>query len=495
MFGRSASGPSGLTINTGAANTFGGSSNSSQPPAGGGLFGSSNTQPSQPVQSNGLFGSVKPATSGLFGSSAATTTASSTTNTTATQPQQGSGLFGSTAATSQPQQQQSSGIFGSSTATAKPATGGLFGASTINQDNQQQHQAGGLFGASTMNQPARSTGGGLFGAASAQQPQQQQPQAGGSLFGNNPAQAAGGGGGLFGQSTTQNTMQQQQQQRPGGAFGLSSQPQQHQPSLGLGSSTNAGLTMGQTNTQTVPGVRIDVSNLRGTTRFNDLQEDLQKQIQMIDLGIQRAQSEKNELDAFMPAHGEQIDAIPNDVKFVARKYAGVDSALAGDANAISVVRGMVNEDAENAKLSFRAVDNLKLPSAYHTQGLWRSGNMAGAGGEADAESQQDLVGFFSRAAGEMDDQLQRYTRNLAEIETHMSGVNAGLVEQIQKIMANKSNGGGINSTEDRLAELAAVLREFEESILQVAGKVGTAREGVTHLQLGDFMGRSKGLSG
>jgi len=44
-------------------------------------------------------------------------------------------------------------------------------------------------------------------------------------------------------------------------------------------------------------------------------------------------------------------------------------------------------------------------------------------------------------------------------------------------------------TDDRLAELAAVLREFEESILQVAGKVSNTREGVTRLQLGDFMGR------
>lgn len=256
---------------------------------------------------------------------------------------------------------------------------------------------------------------------------------------------------------------------------------------------------GSATGQVVPGVRIDISQLRGTTRFNDLQEDLQKQIMAIDMGIQRAMSQKNELDAFLPAHGEQVEAIPGDVRFVERKYEGIDNALGADARAIKTVKDMIAEDAENARLSFRAIDNLKLPSAYHTQSLWR----AGAGtqnnqGDTDADTQHDLVGFFSRVADEMDTQLQKYKSNLGEIEGHMYGVNAGIHEQLQRIAASRSNSSGVDSLsnrpEDRLAELAAVLRDFEESILQVAGKVSDTREGVTRLQLGEFLSLGNGLS-
>ncbi|KAF7336840.1 hypothetical protein MVEN_02120100 [Mycena venus] len=154
-----------------------------QQPATGGLFGQPQNQ-QQPAAGGGLFGQsqTQPATGGLFG-----------------QPQQqqqpaaGGGLFGQS--TQQPA--AGGGLFGQSQ-TQQPAAGGggLFGQS----QNQQGGglRAGGLFGASQQ-QPAAGTGGGglfgssslfgapkppaqsggLFGATSTNQPQQQ------SLFGGN----------------------------------------------------------------------------------------------------------------------------------------------------------------------------------------------------------------------------------------------------------------------------------------------------------------------
>ncbi|KAI0022471.1 hypothetical protein F4780DRAFT_733048 [Xylariomycetidae sp. FL0641] len=452
---RSASGPGGLSINTSTANNMFGPT-SSQPPAAGGLFGSSNAAATP--KPGGLFGSTTPAPA-------------------ASQPQQTSSLFGPSTATSQPQP-AAGGLFGASTAaTQAPQTsGGLFGASSQNTNQtqtQNQTAGGGLFGGSTAAQSTAPASGGLFGASS-------QPT-------NNAAT-----GGILGQSTQQKpgifgTVNSQ----PANSFGQS-QPQSA-PTLGLGGSLGIGLTMGQsTSQQTVPGVRIDLSNLKPTTRFNDLQEDLQKQVETIDNFILAQMRHKSEVDSFMPAHGEMLESIPDDVKFVARKYDGARNALESAAQAIESARILVNQDADNARLSFRAVDNLKLPQQYHTSSLWSPRQPAP--GTANTESDgQDLVTFFSRSADEMADQMRRYEKNLTDIETHMHGVSDGLLEQLQRMMATKN--GGSSGPDERIQELVAVLRDFEQGILKVAGDVGSVREGMTRLQLGDFIATNSDRNG
>ncbi|KAL1865544.1 hypothetical protein VTK73DRAFT_5210 [Phialemonium thermophilum] len=251
----------------------------------------------------------------------------------------------------------------------------------------------------------------------------------------------------------------------------------------------------QQQQQSVPGVRIDVSNIRSTTRFNDLQEDLQNQIAEVDKAIQGFISQKNELDAFMPAHGEQLSCIPADVSFVSRKAAGVEAALASDAVAVKQLRELVRVDADNAKLSFKAVDNLKLPAAYHQAGLWstrgQQGAAAGGAGDADNDGNSVLVSFFSKTADEMDETMKKFEKNLTEIEMHLHAVQGNVLEQLQRVASSQKNGGQ-NRTDEKIVELAAVLRDFEESILKVAGSVGNVREGVTALQLGELLGSGNG---
>ncbi|KAK3361222.1 nucleoporin FG repeat region-domain-containing protein [Lasiosphaeria ovina] len=503
---RSASGPGGLSINTGNANIFG--SNTTQAPAGGGLFGSST---SQPAQAGSLFGtatSQPQTTTSLFGA---------TTNTQPQQTQQSGGLFGASTAQPQqtgglfgsaPQQQQQQqtvggGLFGNQQASQpQQQTGGLFG-NTTTQPQQQQAgglfgtapaqpaQTGGLFGAAPQSQPAQP--GSLFGTSSIQQQQQQQPQAGGGLFGSSTANTGGMFGpaaaGAFGQGV-----------KPQGSLfaGLgqsNAQPQQQQQNPGFGQANQGvGLTMGQSanqQPQVVPGVRIDVSNIRSTTRFNDLQEDLQKQIAMIDEGIQKCIRDKEAVDAFLPAHGDQLSAIPTDVNFVTRKSEGADGALSGDLAAINQLRDLVKKDADNARLSFKAIDNLRLPTQYHQSGLWSTrGQQAATGAgsaDADAESNSDLITFFSKTSDEMGEMMKKFERNLGEIEVHLHGVQGNMLEQLQRVVAQSKNGsqGGLD---ERVVELAAVLRDFEEGILKVAGVVGGVKEGITGLQLKDFMG-------
>jgi nucleoporin p58/p45 len=55
-------------------------------------------------------------------------------------------------------------------------------------------------------------------------------------------------------------------------------------------------------------------------------------------------------------------------------------------------------------------------------------------------------------------------------------------------VASQSKNVTPGGADERVMELAAVLRDFEEGILKVAGVVGGVKEGVTELQLKDFMG-------
>lgn len=248
---------------------------------------------------------------------------------------------------------------------------------------------------------------------------------------------------------------------------------------------------------TVPGVRIDLSNLRNTTRFNDLQEDLQKEIAAIDNHIQSQMRQKDQLDAFLPQHEAQLESIPGDVRFVSRKYAAVDSALGADLQAIKQMRDQVKADAEEARLSFNAAENLKLPSQYHvTPGYFSTSKQGGRTGGAtdggEAPPEEDLVSYFSRATDEMDEQIKRLQRTVKEIDAHLGGVQQNIGEQASRLQANNGALGG-GGQDERVMELYHVLRDFEESIVQVATVVGGAREGVTELQMNDFRGRASGI--
>ncbi|GAW23405.1 hypothetical protein ANO14919_129640 [Xylariales sp. No.14919] len=473
---RSASGPGSLSINTSSANMFG--STAGQAPASGGLFGSAQ----QPANAS------TPKPGGLFGASTTTTPNLVPTRfptTTTPQPQQTTTLFGSTAP-AQPQQQQTSGLFGATANTpSQPTpqrTTGLFGATAAAppQQQPQQQQTSGLFGATATapSQPAPQRTTGLFGATLTQ------PQPTGGLFGtaNAASQAPQQRPGLFG-------VGQQTQNQPSG-LGQSQQPQ---PAAGFGGSLGFGLTMGQPNAQpTVPGVRIDLTNLKGTTRFNDLQEDLQKVIEKADCFIMEQIRRKEEVDSFMSGHRQMLETIPDDVTFVSRKYDGARNALESAAQSIEAARILVNQDADSARLSFRAIDNLKLPQQYHTSGFWSPRQQASGNANAETDG-QDLVGFFSKAADEMGEQMKKYERNLTEIELHMHGVSDSLVEQLQQAMAAKNSGS--SGADARIQELVGVLRDFEQGILKVAGDVGSAREGMTRLQVGDFMTHDRDTTG
>ncbi|KAL1303527.1 hypothetical protein AAFC00_006902 [Neodothiora populina] len=438
-FGRSNS----LSINTGSGSSlFGNDAQSNQPqPAQqptGSLFGNT-ASTSQPQQSGGLFGNNN------NNSSAPTAQLS------------GGGLFGSTATSSQPQQGGS--LFGAPHAQGQQQSGSLFGGMG-QQNNQAQNQ-----------QAQTGTGGGLFGGLGTQN----KPAMGSSLFGGSTAQ-----------QPTNNTQQS--------SFGASL----FNPTASTAAPLVGSLTMGQGNAQQqiVPGTKIDLSNLRPTTRFSDLHDDLKKQIEAIDSFIRQQESYSAQCEALLPNHSTNVDSIKPDVDFVAGKLETVELALENDSRAIDSAKALVKRDAADLMRCARVTENLTLPSQYHYgPSVNTAARTRASTTSADDDSYDvDLVAYFMRQADAMQTTLDTYTSNLAEIENHLRVIEVGTVQQAQQLAAQRTGSRAVNA-QNNVRELAETLRGFENAILGAAGLVGSCREGVNELILGRIGGDARQSQG
>ncbi|KAL8669772.1 MAG: hypothetical protein Q9168_005650 [Polycauliona sp. 1 TL-2023] len=467
MFGRSQSGPGGLSINTNQANSLS-APTTSQPAASGGLFGSS-------LQKE------KPSTS-LFGASLSNS-----------QPQQSTSLFGS----ANPQSTQSTGLFGSTPAGQPQQGTNPSGPSTSNQ-------AGGLFGTANMNTQQQS-GGGIFGS----QQQSSQPSLG--LFGNTSTQPQSTTN-MFGNTNAQPSSQQgssifgslgqtQPQSKPQtlSVFNTlnqsSSNPPQNQAQQPVQQPSLFATSIGQftQRQQPVPGVRVTTSELRPTTRFTDLHEQLQTLVENIDGFIQQQMKYQQECTAMNHGLDENCNQVPADVDFCTRALNTMQHALENDAEAISQAKALTKADVANAKLSFATIENMAVPQQYQATNLWALPSISreAAPSSLDDESIVDgngstsLVSFFSSQSDEMSKSLDNYKKNIGEVESYLKGIEVNTVTQLQQLSLTRGQDGHGKSAEDQVRELAAVLKDFEQGIIGIAGKVGGVREKVQEVVLDD----------
>lgn len=219
----------------------------------------------------------------------------------------------------------------------------------------------------------------------------------------------------------------------------------------------------------------------------------------------------NEVSDLLPAIADQGATIPSDVDFVKQKLETLQHGLETDAIEIDQVRQFIEKDAAEARLAFRAIDALQLPSqwqvtgGYGGSGWWNSSQPAVRGpsrssaivAEATADNNggpANLVEYFSGKADEMSAVLGNFKNNMAEVEDHLGYVERLLMSQINDFMANRNRGSAGAYSADgarqkSLAELTAALGEVENSILAVAGRVGGVREEVQ----GAILGQSNGL--
>ena len=258
----------------------------------------------------------------------------------------------------------------------------------------------------------------------------------------------------------------------------------------------------------MPGVRIDVSNVRPTTHFTELHETLQREIEQLDAFILNQQKLEAECALLLPSVERHLRTLPADVGYCAARLDATNRALEADAAAIDAARSLLGSDARGARRTFRAIQALRLPAPFQSASLWAAGNAeqaaggarpaAGAKGPAptsrlaadedDGSASADLVGFFGDRADDMAGRLEGFTADVTTIETHLRSVEEQLAAQTQAARWSRGRDGRGASAEDQVRELAAVLREFEGGILKVAGRVGEAREKANEAMLANAGG-------
>jgi nucleoporin p58/p45 len=298
-----------------------------------------------------------------------------------------------------------------------------------------------------------------------------------------------------GQNTTQ--QQQQQPQKPSlGIFGQSAAAPTTQPTLQQSTATST----------VIPGVKVDVSNLLPTTKFESCADEIRSQIEAIDKHILNQMKMCHEVGDLLPTIEQQGATIPNDVEFVQGKLETIQHALENDASDIDGLRSLVTRDAAEAQVAFRAIDTLKLPLQYQTTargGWWsvqdqqipersmrssRKNTLAlpdGVEGDASATDINgvpvNLVDYFSHRTKEMNAVLGKFTGNLKEIEDHLHGVEANLNRQISDFVSSKSRDASAGAPRSTKADLAAVLTDVETGIMGVATRLSNVSEQVQDL--------------
>lgn len=307
---------------------------------------------------------------------------------------------------------------------------------------------------------------------------------------------------LFGGSTTQNNNQSQSQPQQPQAPSLLGATQHNQ--MAQSSSTAFGrLSMGQQSTNnttnaTVGAAKIDLDNLRPTTRFEDCVDQVKQEMEAIDKMIQEQEKYAKEIEAFLPKHGEDVNSIAPDVTFITDKAEDVEQALANDAQGVDAQRKNAERDRKDVERCQRIVTNLSLPQGYQYSGMNSTyGSMYGqqrpqqpqnsTNNREDSNNYDtDLIGnYFVPLAGDLQKTMDAYASNLSEIESHMRVIESSAVHQAQQLAQRKAGVGGQQSGGDAtVRELADTLRGFEESILGVASVVGECRDGVNELVLG-----------
>lgn len=251
------------------------------------------------------------------------------------------------------------------------------------------------------------------------------------------------------------------------------------------------LTMGQQQQQqqTVPGAKVDLTNIRPTTRFSDLHDDIKKEIEAIDAFIKQQESYAAQCEALIPKHSTNLDSVTPDVELITGKLETVELALENDSRDINSAKELIKADLADAARCIRVIENLQLPSQFHYGPSVGAGNRRKAG---DDDYDVDIVGYFTRQAESMQKTLGTFTANLGEIESHLRVIEASTIQRGQQLAAQKAGGTGGNNT---VAELADTLRGFENGILNAAGFVGACREGVNELIVGKAGGEVRNRGG
>lgn len=277
-----------------------------------------------------------------------------------------------------------------------------------------------------------------------------------------------------------------------------------------------GLQKSTTAQTVVPGVKVDLSNLLPTTKYESCADEIRSEIETIDNYILNQMKMCHEVTDILPSIEHQGSTIPNDVDYVQEKLDTTLLAINNDAAEIDQLRNLLARDEAEAKIAFRAIDSLELPLQYKDygsawwsaqdqkvpdRGSFRKNTMA-----LPDEVEQDpssaalglptnMVEYFSHRADELSSVLERYKNNIKEIEDHLNGVELNLNRQYHELVISRSREGGASMGKSTINDLAAVLGDVEAGIMGVASRLGSVAEQVQEIALGPLPNGESRLGG
>jgi nucleoporin p58/p45 len=236
-------------------------------------------------------------------------------------------------------------------------------------------------------------------------------------------------------------------------------------------------------------------NIKSTTRFFELHEDIQRQLEQADQYIQTQTGYFGQIAAVMPGHSEHVNSVAPDVDLIQNQLDTVQLALEQDASDIGAIAWVVGKDVEDAEREYAAIQQLNLPQQYQYQysgAIWPPQDSTGGNSSASPSTsfaQTDLLPYFEKRTDELAQRSGRYSKQIFEIEGHLRTVESNAVERTERLLRIRS---GQDGSKERWAELVAAVRGFEEAVFRVAEQVGEARQGVIDCSMGSLnaLGRS-----
>ena len=235
---------------------------------------------------------------------------------------------------------------------------------------------------------------------------------------------------------------------------------------------------------------MTLNELRPTTRFNDLHEELQKIIEDVDNFVLQQMNHRKQCEAAMGKISEQTETIPRDTDFCQKNLEFLQQALENDAEIISEVKSMTKSDVQDARLSWNVIDQLKMPQQFQHTGMWNApavmpntATLYSDGDDLEGPG-RDLIIYFSEQADRMFASLKTYSRGIHEVDDYLQSLEVKIAEQLRQSKAARRNSKSKGSAEQQIRDLATVLREFEGGIIGVAGKMGATRESLQSIVFG-----------
>ena len=228
------------------------------------------------------------------------------------------------------------------------------------------------------------------------------------------------------------------------------------------------------NTAAIGAVKINLSDLHSTTRFDDCIDDVRHQFEAADKMIRAQEDFCSAIQAFLgERHEADLGTLGPSLDLVKGKAEIVEGTLVQDAREVEAARALGERERGEVEMCRRVVEGLRLPGGY-TAG----GQGVGRGGAYDTAL---IPSFFVPLARELAETLGAYEAQVEAVEAHLRVLEGSVVERSRVRGASGREG---QAEGDVVGDLAETLRGFEGSILGVAGVVGGVRKAVEGLVLG-----------